>query len=461
MRCALVGAMIAVLISPFAVGTQEAPSAVQAPWSSFAGCWAPSAESDSPPATRSGITCLVPVDGDPLAADFIGFVGGAEVRRSRIVADGTLRDFNTESCRGRESARFSADGRLVLLQGELACGTSEPRRTTGVLSLTESDRLLSVSGGDRSAEGDVSFGYRARVERNDVPESVRSRVLNAKVVESAAVGSPVSSALSSGAIIEVSSVLSAAGTEIWIAGMAADAQALFEITPDVTQSLEQAGVPARVRELVEALGDPTLWHVSLSASGAAVQQRSIDQVAFLRRINGALVGLVSLSGADGARGDAAFMANASSVPVGNACLGARLLTDGSFGTFGSAPAFAHVLFARACPSNGLYDPNAMNTTLYGAYGGGRPGAASQGVPRPDRSSGLAGDATPAAGEAARRVQGTSQEGGASQGRASSHPAPDAIPLGGLGTPRAPASAPSASPAPSSAPHKGAPSGRVP
>lgn len=427
--------LVVIALSARTVGAQ-APAAAT-PWTSLVGCWVQ--DGDGGAGTKaSPVTCVLPVEGDPLAADVILLVGEEETRRSRIVADGTRREFATEMCRGSETARFSMDGGQVILQSVMSCGADEPKRGSGILGLTDSGRFVRVVGGDTRIASDVRFTVERRIPLVEIPRSLAEAFA---AVPADSPGPVTDVALSAPALVEAARSLSVPVLEIWIAAHAADAPAPFVLPAEVMHELSDAGIPARILALLEALQNPDRYHLALSSSGAVVTPMRADETRRFRQLAAALSGSTSLT-ATGSAYDSQFLSNASNAPVGNACLGARVLMTAGFGTYGATPAFAHVLYARVCPTNGFYDPRTMNAVLYGAYGGPDGGEAG-GRSRP-RDSGQSGDKTPAADAARRRTPGTELEGGASYGRLSSHPAPEAIPLGGLGTPASSSSAPASS-----------------
>lgn len=445
MKLAVAGAVVIIAASASQLPAQEAsamPSSQAASaWSLLAGCWsAAAAVEDAPAAGTAVMLCVLPVEDDRLAADFVSFEKGQEIRRSRIVADGVRRDFGSGICAGRESARFSLDGAQVLLSGEIRCDSQTDRRTSGIISLTEAGRLLQVSGGDES-RGDVRFRYHQRVAPDVVPEPARA-LLSVLAAPEAPYGTGLDAAFSTSSLTDLASAVSVPVTEIWLAAIAADAASPVVAPADYVQALADAGVPDRVRTLLVALADPAAWRVSLTSSGATVWTTAYGTERSMRQIVDAYGGGASIA-PGGSQVGRANGIGATSIAVANACLGAVLLTDGAFGAAGGAPAFAHVLFARACPNSALYDPRFMNAVMYGAYGGSGGGVDSEGnpVPRKSRDSGHSGDGTTAADIARERNAGGNAYGGASQGRASSHPPPDPIPLGGL---RGPVAAPAPS-----------------
>lgn len=459
MKVGLVWTAMLVAANAAQMGAQDAGAAVStdAPsaWRQLAGCWSATSTSvESSVVGSNAVLCVLPVASDRLAADFVSFATGQEVRRSRVIADGVRRDFDSPDCEGHESARFSLDGARVLLAGEIRCDAQTDHRTSGIISLTESDRLLQVSGGD-DARGEVRFRYHQRVAPGAVPEPARA-VVNALTTAEAERKARTGVMFSASDVAELSSAVSVPVAEIWLAATAADAASPVEARPEFVQALADARVPDRVRMLLVALADPAGWSVSLSASGATVRSDADGTVRALRQLVDAYGGGASIAPGGTPVGRANGV-GASSLAVANACLGAVLLTDGSFGAVGGAPAFAHVLFSRACPNSALYDPRLMNSVLYGAYGGssGTYDSAGNPAPRKASDSGQAGEGTSAAGIARERNAGAQVDGGSSRGRPSSHPAPEAIPLGGV-------RGPAASPAPA-APATRAPAGspRVP
>lgn len=383
-----------------ALGTAvQAPAAAQdtSPWMPFIGCWEGEAAS-----RRDPITCLLPVDGDPLAADLVVLQDGKELRRSQLRADGTVSAFEAAECRGRESSRFSLDATRVYLHGEVACGSDDATRTVSLLSISPEARLIQVSG--RGAEDDTKVTFRVLrgVPWARLPKAVRGDLdhLEAAVFAQRTAASRM--ALSTSAVVETSRSVGAPVSEIWLA----------------------------------ALEDPFLNSIMLSENGARVvsgaqleMQRTIIRLA------------QATSGATGQVGPSGGGRVASSSVCGG--LVGMYATGGGLGAIGIVSAQgARQLLMAGCQNIVANDPRVFENA-YGAYAGAlewheastrRPPPVGHPAPEPLLLNGLGtgrSGGQPSAGvrRPAPRPPGARDSPPATTG----HPAPDPIPLGGLGT----------------------------
>jgi hypothetical protein len=105
------------------------------PWDPFLGCWS---AGERPLPESATLTCLVPVDGEPLAADVLVLSNGKKAESSRIRVDVAWTASAGERCLASETVRFSLEGDRVLVQGEVACaGAPVEYRTISAGSLEQ------------------------------------------------------------------------------------------------------------------------------------------------------------------------------------------------------------------------------------------------------------------------------------------------------------------------------------
>ena len=119
-------------------------------WTAWHGCW----RAESAPANE--LVCITP---DREGVRVATMVGGTVRDESRIVADGFARQVRPEGCTGNERARWSNDGRRVLLDSDVTCGRDR-RSVRGMFVFVAPNEWLSVqsaTSGDSVATTVVRF----------------------------------------------------------------------------------------------------------------------------------------------------------------------------------------------------------------------------------------------------------------------------------------------------------------
>lgn len=408
-----------------ALGTAvQAPAAAQdvSPWMPFVGCW-----EDEGASRRDPITCVLPVEGDPLAADLVGLREGKEFRRSRLRADGTVSAIESAECEGKETSRFSLDATRVYLQGELACGGGGATRTVSMLAISPEARLIYVSGRDVAEDPNVSVRALRGIPWARLPKSVRDDLASLEAVVFATRTAASRVPLSTAAIVETSRSMGAPVSEIWLAAVAADSPMWTPLEESAPADLEASGVPARVVALLAALENPDDSRIILSADGAKVLTR--DQLAAQLELQRTVL-RVAQAMSDGDGGTWLARSGGAGASPANVCsfLAGIFFGSGGGGTAGFGAASnvslqgARQLMLNGCQNFAVGDPR-IYAAVYGAY--------------PGSTAGHAGSTRPT----------TAPMG---------HPAPEPLPLGGLG-PRS-AGGPSAAAAPRSTPPPSSASG---
>lgn len=266
------------LFVAMSVGSAAVPRS-ESPWAPFIGCWRDSHETTTGAGTRAvdarnAMTCILPVQGDPLSADVVVLSNGAEQRRSRIRADGTSEAFAVPGCSGAETARFSLDGSRVLVRGEVACVNKPVERIAAIFAITARGSLLHVQGHDDELEPRTSFRSLDVVESGSVPSALRDALLpfEAEALVRRQEISRRAIDLDTDALTETARGLPPAVTEIWIAAMISEGTEPPRMDDAMQDALRGAGIPSRVVALLEAFADPAGHAIEFSSAGAATSR---------------------------------------------------------------------------------------------------------------------------------------------------------------------------------------------
>jgi hypothetical protein len=380
--------MIAIALAgvALAVGTAvQAPSLAQdSPWLPFVGCW-----EDETASRRDPITCVLPVEGDPLAADVVVLREGKEVRRSRLRADGTVAAIESADCEGRESSRFSLDATRVYLQGEVSCAGGSATRTVSLLAISPEARLIHISGGDTEVDPNVAVRALRGVPWTRLPKAVRADLgdLEGSVFAQRTAVSRVP--LSTAAVVETSRSMGAPVSEIWLAAVAADSREWTPFDQPARAELVAGGVPSRVIAVLAALDNPEESAVVLSENGARVMTR--EEWTSQLELQRALMRVAQASSGAGSTslGGAAGTSLSSAGPC--SFLAGIFFGSGGFGgAAGLSAQGARQMMLAGCKNIARGDPRLFNV-VYGAYPGStsgqrgtpRPSTAPEGLPRPE------------------------------------------------------------------------------
>ncbi len=260
------------------------------PWTPFVGCWKSAAETEAETSAvplgddaPRAMTCILPVPGDPLSAEFVELANGTETGRSRIRADGTFEGFAAQQCVGRESARFSVDGARVFVRGELICGEGPSERIAAIFSITAAGDLLHVRGRDDDADPRVVFRSLSAVAHDRVPLAVREALSSNDPASEASRQSIAIRTLDADVLAETARSAPAAVVEIWLAATIMAGAEPPVMSEELRNALQGAAVPPRVVALLEAFADPARHAVAYSSAGAeTIRLEEVDGGRFMR-----------------------------------------------------------------------------------------------------------------------------------------------------------------------------------
>ncbi len=138
-------------------------------WLPWLGCWeALPSDSGEQFSARGLLVCIRPAPGGrgvELATVEVGETVSSEI----LVADGELRDFELEGCRGWQSVRFSKDARRVLLRAEQMCDGGLRKASSGIMALASPERWLDVRSTKLEGEGAVAMARYRPAPESDWP----------------------------------------------------------------------------------------------------------------------------------------------------------------------------------------------------------------------------------------------------------------------------------------------------
>jgi hypothetical protein len=258
MRLAMFRALVVALAVPALAGAQDATSK----WSPWIGCWASVSDASGP------VTCVVPGESADVA-EILTLTPDSVLQRSTLTADGVARAIDAEGCRGSEVARLSEDGSRVFVSGEVRCGDGPSQRTTGVMSISESGQWIDVNGVQVGEQHSIRVRRsQAAIPPRSLPEEMQRALARAARAVSA---SRLAAALplTIERVVETSSVASDRVAEAWMLESSRDGSRPAPVSAAQLRTLEDAGVPNRVIDVVVALSYPQHFQVALAASGGA------------------------------------------------------------------------------------------------------------------------------------------------------------------------------------------------
>ena len=204
------------------------PDAVDSQWSPWIGCWQPveaNASDTRVCASRAG----------EHAVTFATIVGGQTVLEETLVADGMERQVTDAECRGTQRAEWSRDGRTLFAKADLTCADQKSRRISGLALIAADGTWLDV----QSSWVDARESLRVRRYRR-IPDSVASLFVSA------------GRTFTLEAVKEASTKVSPQALEAALA----ETNARFDLNSRNVISLADAGVPARIIDVMIALSYP-------------------------------------------------------------------------------------------------------------------------------------------------------------------------------------------------------------
>ncbi|MET0211931.1 MAG: hypothetical protein ABW292_02960 [Vicinamibacterales bacterium] len=216
------------------------PDAVDSQWSPWIGCWQPveaNASDTRVCASRAG----------EHAVTFATIVGGQTVLEETLVADGMEHQVTDAECRGTRRAEWSRDGRTLFAKADLTCADQKSRRISGLALIATDGTWLDV----QSSWVDARESLRVRRYRR-IADSVAPLFVSG------------GRSFTLDAVREASNKVSPQALEAALA----ETNAQFDLNSRNVMSLADAGVPARIIDVMIALSYPQRFVVEKSAGSA-------------------------------------------------------------------------------------------------------------------------------------------------------------------------------------------------
>ncbi len=239
-------------------GSVAAQEDMDARWLPWLGCWE-SADGEG----DAAMLCVRPGTGE--AVEFLSMAGDVVRTQDTYIADGSHREIARDGCEGWESAEFSTDGRRVYLRSEQVCEGGGRRDASGLLawvSRTEWVEVRAVSMGRESVplvrRYQLADGERVQAAGLEgLVEGSRPALIMARAF--AAVPPTVEEVMEAVARVDSKAV------EVWVA----ESGTPFALSAEKLVAMADAGVPARVTDLMVAVSYPDEFNVGYGA-GAGV-----------------------------------------------------------------------------------------------------------------------------------------------------------------------------------------------
>jgi hypothetical protein len=259
----------ALLLAPVVPTMGAAQGAVQqapadARWQAWVGCWEPAGAVG---AAGASALCVLPAG--PSTVELVTVADRRVERRERIDASGVPVSSTREACTGTDRAHWSPDGRRLYLRSEHRCDGAEVR-SSGVMAMPAFGELIDVRG-TSVAGGPPHVGVRRYRELFDVarlPEELVAEVqaaVAARPTMRSAARANATALVTTEAVAEAAREVDAAVVEAWLIengdGFPLDARRLV--------ALADAGVPARVIDVMVALSYPGRFAIDLRSRDAA------------------------------------------------------------------------------------------------------------------------------------------------------------------------------------------------
>lgn len=234
-------------------GAQAAPPApkLDARFNSWLGCWR--LEDDL--AGTGARLCITPDGGGVRLQTIVGSQRGID---ELVIADGVTRAIADSECKGTEHAEWSNDGTRVFRATDVTCNKETPRKITSVAFMAPGPTFVNV----QHVTGDSAANVRAQRYR---------RAANQNLADGTIAPQPMA-ALAGDLTWSVEDVIEASGklpAEALQAALA-DVRQKFPINRRTLLSLDDAGVPDSVIDLMVALTFPSRFVVERASASAPV-----------------------------------------------------------------------------------------------------------------------------------------------------------------------------------------------
>lgn len=233
-------------------------------WQAVLGCWQPvtAASADTYTAwmeqrardAEAPRLCIVPTSSES-AVEFVTVAGGKVTRRDTVDAGNQHLARKRDNCDGWEGAAWSVDGRRVYLTSQYSCGGSVSRSASGMIAMSSDGQLMHI---DEIASGGSKAVRVARYRSADVPEGIMldsTLIPRADAIPVTAARAAMSGALTGADIVDAVNNVDSLVVEAWLV----ERGDRFVVDAKRLAALADAGVPARITDLMVALAYPRVF----------------------------------------------------------------------------------------------------------------------------------------------------------------------------------------------------------
>ncbi len=249
---AVAGAMLS---AGTALAQQDSTVRIDERWRAYLGCWETRTADFAGP-----LVCVVPTSA-PGTVELVTIVSDSVLNRTSITAAGERVRVTRDGCTGWETGRFSADDRRIYTTAEFTCAGGVTQQTQSLFSMVRRDAFARVDG-IRTRSGATAvrlINFTAvTVDSTDVPPDIASKLPSLQSLPTYAARIEASALLSVADVADAAQALDASVVEAWLV----DRGEGVELNAKQLRALRDAKVPGSVTDLMVALANPRVFHIT-------------------------------------------------------------------------------------------------------------------------------------------------------------------------------------------------------
>lgn len=241
----------------------QTPGATDPRFRPWMGCWRSVAPA-TPDPTVPTHACVVPSRTVPGSVDIRQYVRDTVLATIAIPAPGRAAPRTLDDCTGSETSQWVADETRLMLRADLRCARDIKRTETALMTITPEGQWLQLQ------HMDVGTNAMTTVARFRFDTDATERLAGdlGDMVSSSTARLAVSGRVSPTHVLELTKVAPVGLAEAWLTEM----RQPFAIDGKQLVALADAGLPARVVDLMVALSNPQTFSVGSRGAPVADQQ---------------------------------------------------------------------------------------------------------------------------------------------------------------------------------------------
>ena len=221
-------------------------------WNAFLGCW----RAVDDPAGTGARVCFAPATAGVTVTTI---VGGQRVGQDTRVADGSARPVEADTCRGSETARWSATGVRLYRRSTVACDGAAPHTLAAASFFVAGQTLVDVETVEADGTTNVRVSRLVRAANQQLPDGTT-------LTRPAGARGPSADAMAPftvADVIDLSGALPADGVQAAIS----EAPTPYRLNAKALVAMADAGVGDRVIDLMVGVTYPSKFEVHRATSG--------------------------------------------------------------------------------------------------------------------------------------------------------------------------------------------------